>query len=133
MTWFYNDNLLDESDLLGYTGFIYNITNLLNGRKYIGKKLLKFTRTKKVKGKKKKVLIDSDWKTYYSSSIELQNDVKEFGEHNFKREILKLCSSKSACNYEEARLQFLYRVLESDEWYNNYIQCRIHGSHIKGK
>jgi len=131
--WFYKDKILDENDLIDYTGFVYCITNVTNGRKYIGKKLLKFTRHKKVKGKRKKFVIDSDWKTYYSSSIELQNDVKEFGEHNFRREILKLCSSKSECNYEEARLQFFHRVLETDGWYNNYIQCRIHGSHIKNK
>ena len=129
--WLYNEKTLDENTLLGYIGFVYMITNLTNGRKYIGKKLLKFKKTKQVKGRKKSFLVDSDWKTYFGSNKVLQEDVKNLGEQNFKREILHLCKTKGMCNYLEAKLQFENNVLESDEWYNDYIMCRLNGSHVK--
>jgi len=123
-------------------GFVYLITNLTNGRKYIGKKLAKFSKTtyKTVKlkngtKKKKKIRskIDSDWQTYWSSSDELKKDIELLGQNNFTREILFYCKSKSECTYVEARTQFERKVLESDDYYNGQISCRIHQSHIKGK
>jgi len=123
-------------------GFVYLITNLTNGRKYIGKKLAKFSKTtyKTVKlkngtKKKKKIRskIDSDWQTYWSSSDELKKDIELLGQNNFTREILFYCKSKSECTYLEARTQFERKVLESDDYYNGQISCRIHQSHIKGK
>lgn len=123
-------------------GFVYLITNKVTGRKYIGKKLAKFSRTsyKTVKlkngNKKKKRIkskIDSDWQTYYGSNDELNKDVETLGPENFTREILYYCSSKAECSYIEAREQFRHQVLESDEYYNGHIQVRVHGSHIKGK
>lgn len=123
-------------------GFVYLITNKTNGRKYIGKKLAKFSKTavktvvlKNGTKKKKKIRskVDSDWIDYYGSSIELNKDVQELGKENFIREILYFCKSKAECSYIEAREQFTHRVLESDDFYNGQISCRIHGSHIKGK
>lgn len=123
-------------------GFVYLITNTTNGRKYIGKKLAKFSRTstktvvlKNGTKKKKKVRskIDSDWQEYYGSSNELNKDIELLGKENFIREILFFCKSKAECSYIEAREQFVRKVLETDEYYNNNIMCRIHGSHIKGK
>ena len=72
-------------------GFIYRITRLDTGRKYIGKKLLQFRRTKQVKGVKKKVLVESDWKTYYGSNQTVKDEVAALGEDKFKREIIKFC------------------------------------------
>ena len=121
-------------------GFVYLITNKLTGRKYIGKKLAKFSRTtyKTVKlkngNKKKKRIrgkIESDWQTYYGSNEQLNKDVTQLGNENFTREILYYCRSKAECSYIEAREQFSRRVLESDDWYNGHIQVRVHGSHIK--
>lgn len=136
--WLYNEKEVDGSQILGYNnfvpvGFVYRITNLTNDRKYIGKKLLKFTRTKTIKGKKKKVLIDSDWKTYFGSSNTLTKDVETLGESNFKREILVFCQSRGECNYLEALFQFQERVLERDDYYNDQIRCRIYRSHVKKK
>jgi len=123
-------------------GFVYIIVNLKTNRKYVGKKLAKFSKTtyktvvlKNGKKKKKKIRskIDSDWKDYYGSSKELNEDVEKLGTENFKREILFFCKSKAECSYVESREQFSRKVLESDDYYNNNIMCRIHGSHIKGK
>jgi len=123
-------------------GFVYVITNRLTGRKYIGKKLAKFSKTtyktvklKNGKKKRKKIRgkIESDWQTYYGSSPELTRDIEQLGTENFSREILYYCKSKAECSYIEAREQFLRRVLESDDYYNGHIQVRVHGSHIKGK
>jgi hypothetical protein len=123
-------------------GFVYQITNNLSGRKYIGKKLAKFSKTtyKTVKQKngikkRKKIRtkIDSDWREYYGSSPELTADVITLGTENFTREILYYCKSKSECSYIEAREQFSRRVLESADYYNGHIQVRVHGSHIKDK
>jgi hypothetical protein len=120
-------------------GFVYLITNIISGRKYIGKKLAKFSKTtyKTVKlkngNKKKKKIrskIDSDWREYYGSSPELTKDITQLGQENFTREILFYCKSKSECSYIEAREQFTRKVLESNDYYNGHIQVRAHGSHI---
>ena len=139
--WIYINNEVTElpEDCVG---FVYLITNLTNNRKYIGKKLAKFarttTKTVKLKNgtkKKKKIRskVDSDWQEYYGSSIELNKDVESLGKENFTREILFFCVSKAECSYIEAREQFARKVLESTEYYNNNIMCRIHGSHILNK
>jgi len=139
MTWLYEQLPIEQ--LPEYcVGFVYMITNLVTGRKYIGKKLAKFSkttyRTVKLKNgtkKKKKIRskIDSDWQLYYGSNIELQQDINRLGADNFKREILFYCHSKAECSYIEAREQFNHKVLESDNYYNGHIQVRVHGSHIK--
>ncbi len=141
MTWYYQNNPVEElpDDCVG---FVYLITNKTNSRKYVGKKLAKFSKTtyktiKQKNGTKKKKKIrskiDSDWQEYYGSSIELNKDVESLGKDNFTREILFFCKSKAECSYIEAREQFARKVLESTEYYNNNIMCRIHGSHILNK
>ena len=141
MVWLYESKQVDvlPDDCVG---FVYLITNNLTGRKYIGKKLAKFSKTtykvvklKNGNKKKKKIRskIDSDWQLYYGSSPELSKDIKLLGTENFSREILYYCKSKSECSYIEAREQFARKVLESDDYYNGHIQVRVHGSHIKNK
>jgi hypothetical protein len=123
-----------------HVGFVYLITNLQDGRRYIGKKLAKFSKTKiqtvtlrngTKKKKKIRTKVDSDWPTYWSSSPELKADVARLGEENFTREILFYCNSKGTLSYVEAREQFAHRVLENPaDWYNGIIQCRIHRNHV---
>jgi hypothetical protein len=141
MTWLFENKEVTEIPE-NCVGFVYLITNNLTGRKYIGKKLAKFSKTtyrvvklKNGKKKRKKIKgkIESDWQTYYGSSIELSKDIETLGIENFSREILYYCQSKAECSYIEAREQFSRRVLESNDYYNGQIVCRIHGSHIKGK
>lgn len=141
MSWHYQGNIIDTlpEDCVG---FVYQITNLVDGRMYIGKKLAKFSRTtqrtvklKNGNKRKKKIRtkVDSDWRDYYGSSPELTKDVELLGKHNFQREILYYCKSKAECSYIEAREQFSRRVLESRDYYNGHIQVRVHGSHIIDK
>lgn len=121
-------------------GFVYLITNNTTGRKYIGKKLAKFSKTtyrvvKQKNGikKRKKIRskVDSDWQLYYGSNDQLNRDIEQLGSKNFTREILYYCRSKAECSYIEAREQFRHQVLESDDYYNGQISVRVHGSHIK--
>lgn len=129
--WHYNNELLDEDILDNYIGFVYIITNLESGRTYIGKKLFKFKRTKTVKGKKKKLLVDSDWRTYWGSNKVLQEDVLKLGESNFKREVLRLCKAKGELNYFEAWYQFNHGALETEQSYNEWIMVKVHKAHLK--
>jgi hypothetical protein len=132
MTWTYQGTEVLElpQDVVG---FVYLITNTTNDRQYIGKKLAKFSRTKPpLKGKKnrRRTKVESDWRDYYGSSDELNEDIERIGKDSFKREILFYCYSKSELSYIEAREQFNYRVLESDKYYNGHIRVRVHGKGI---
>lgn len=114
-------------------GFVYIITNLHTGQKYIGKKLTQFKKTKPpLKGKrlKRRSLVESDWRDYWGSSDRLNADVQAQGPEQFTREIIYLCKSKAEMSYLEAREQFERRVLETDEYYNGIIDVRVGSSNI---
>ena len=141
MSWTHNGAIVQvlPEDCIG---FVYLITNTVTGRKYIGKKLAKFSKTSYkvvtqkngVKKKKKiKSKVESDWQTYYGSNDVLNEDVNKLGNDKFTREILFYCNSKAQCSYIEAREQFTHKVLESTDYYNGQISVRVHGSHILGK
>lgn len=130
MSWLYKHQPVEEIPE-GYIGFVYIITNKTNGKKYIGKKLAQFKRTKPpLKGKKlkRRSTVESDWREYWGSSERLQADVDQLGPDNFTREILYYCTSKAEMSYIEAREQFDRRVLETDEYYNGIINVRVGGS-----
>ena len=114
-------------------GFVYLITNLTNGKMYVGKKLARFKVTKPpLKGKKNKrrSTKESDWKTYWGSSDYLNADVKELGEDKFTRVILHYCQSRGMLSYLEAKEQFDREVLISDTYYNGIINVRVGSSKI---
>lgn len=128
MTWTYKNKTITDIPE-GIIGFVYLITNITNNRKYIGKKLTQFKRSKKpLKGRtnKRRYTVESDWKDYYGSSDELTADVELLGKDKFKREIMFWCTSKSELSYIEAREQFTHKVLESKQWYNGHIRVRVH-------
>lgn len=131
LEWLYKEDVFQEKDIGENYGFVYLITNLENDKKYIGKKFFYSSKTKTVKGKKKRYKIFSDWQTYYGSNTELQNDVKMLGQDRFKREILHLCKTKSECSYLEAKEQFNQNVLESADYYNSWIMVRVRKSNLK--
>lgn len=130
MTWIYQNKPLEEIPE-GYTSFVYLITNEVDGRMYVGKKLFRFTRTSKKKGKKVKKQVDSDWLDYYGSNKELLGDVEALGKKSFKREIIRLCKTKGEASYYEAKEQFARDALLSEEFYNSWIMVRVRKTHVK--
>ena len=132
MQWTYKGQQVTEIPE-GIEGFVYLITNLTNNRKYVGKKLAKFKKTRPpLKGRKNKrrEKVESDWKDYWGSSDHLLEDVQKLGQEKFTREILHYCESKGVLSYLEAKEQFDRRVLETDEYYNGIINVRVGGSKI---
>lgn len=117
--WTFKDKIFDTEDIRDYEGFVYLITNVKTGRKYIGKKF--FYSIRKVKGKKKRQRLESDWKKYYGSSIIVKEEVKTYGIENFKRQIISLHISRGDTNYSEVREQVLRDVLEDETYYNDAI------------
>lgn len=103
-------------------------------RYYIGCKMLK----KKVKlkplkdGKRRKAVIkDSDFKSYYGSSKELVADISKNGKENYRRTILHMCKSKSEMKYLELCEQVIRNVLFDEKSYNGIVNLRI-GKFKKG-
>lgn len=133
MSWFYNDVVIDVIDEK-YCGFVYKITNKINGKQYIGKKLLKFKKTKTIKGKRKRFYVDSDWKVYFGSSETLKEDIKNFGVESFHREIIRFCKTKSELSYYEAKWQMdLDVLLYPDLFYNEWIMVKTRRSNLLTK
>lgn len=104
-------DLVGAFDPVDWFGFIYVITDTLTGRGYIGKKQFRFKRAKHVAGRKRKVVIDSDWKEYTSSCIPLQDDIQTFGKDRFRFIILQLCSGKAELSYLEEQYQYSSKVI----------------------
>ena len=120
----------------GVVGFVYQITNNETGRKYIGKKLAQFKKSRPpLKGRrnKRRYKIESDWKEYFGSSDALNEDIEKLGKEKFTRQILFYCKSKAELSYIEAREQFARKVLESDDYYNGHIRVRVPGNMFKKK
>ena len=133
--WAYQEKIVEELPE-DCEAFVYLITNLIDHKKYVGKKLAKFKTTKKpLKGRKNKRrgTKESDWRTYWGSNTHLVDDVLRLGEHRFTREILYYCPSRGVASYLEAKEQFERKVLESAEYYNGIINVRIGGSEILRK
>lgn len=132
MTWYFEENEYNETPD-SYQGFVYRITELDSGKKYIGKKnfwkpkILPVTKTRK---RKKRTIVESDWKKYYGSNAMVKELLETRGEIGFHREILHLCKTKGEMSYMEAKLQFKFDVLLSDDYYNEFIGCKIHSNHV---
>ena len=132
--WYYNNEVYEAYDEQ-YVGFVYLITDLSNNKKYVGKKLFWSTRKlPPLKGQKRRRTkkVESDWQNYYGSSEEVKLLVEESGRDRFKREIIRLCKTKGEMSYFEAKEQFDREVLFSDEYYNEFIGCKIHSKHVSG-
>tara|TARA_X000001316_G_C916621_1_gene30899 strand:+ start:571 stop:972 length:402 start_codon:yes stop_codon:yes gene_type:complete len=131
--WYYKGKEFNETPE-EYQGFVYEITELRTGKKYIGKK--NFWRPKTLpknskRSRRVKTKVESDWRSYYGSNVELQRLVEESGSDAYKRVILRLCKTKGEMSYFEAKEQFEKDVLLSDNYYNEFIGCKIHSKHLK--
>jgi len=126
--WFYQDKVIDNIEDMpkGTFGFIYEVQHIPTGRRYIGKKVLEFNRTlPPLKGtkRKRKVVKESDWKTYYGSHKEIKDLIKENKQDEFRREILMYVPSKKLLTYYETKFLFIKEVLEPNG--NSYINDNI--------
>lgn len=133
--WKFGEKYIDSIEDFGETtpyGFIYITTHIPTGKKYLGKKSLFHTLNKKL-GKKelsqqpitrgrtkttKQIIKESDWKTYYGSEETIKQLIKEGKQNEFTREIIQLVYNKKLLTYFECKYQFMYSVLESEEWMN---------------
>ena len=128
--WMYEGNPFTSDDIGDYYGFVYCITNNINGKSYIGRKY--FVQKRKPKGGKRRVTSESNWKRYFGSSEELKQDIKRMGEENFRREIISLHTTLGRVNYEETKQLFLHNVLAeklengSPAYYNSNILGRYY-------
>lgn len=134
--WYYNDREFNpsEDELRDWQGFVYIITDLTNNKKYIGKKGFWSRKTLpplKGKTRKRRSIVESNWRDYFGSSDLVKQLLKENGEQGFRREILHFCKSKGEMGYLEAKEQFDRSVLLDDTYYNGIINCRIHRSHVQ--
>ncbi len=123
--WVYSGDNIDISE---HFGFIYEITHTPTGKWYIGMKQLWFQKKRPpLKGKKRKRItkVESDWRTYTSSSRQLCEDIEKFGKEQFAFEIIEFYNSKSALSYFEAKRQFETDALLSEKSYNGIINLRI--------
>lgn len=134
--WLYQGKEIDQ-DYFGtdqkqcpHYGFVYVITNNVNGRKYVGKKVLWSKRTlPPLKGKTRKrvVIKPSDWMKYWGSSKVVLAEIEKYGIENFTREIIGLYPDKRETNFHELKYQIMHNVLDAvDEngeriWYNENI------------
>ena len=107
--WLYEGKPFTTDDIGDFFGFVYRITNIQSGKRYIGRKY--FQQKRKPRGGKRRVTSESDWKKYYGSSSELSADRKLLGNFAFKREILSLHTRLGDVNFEETKQLFLHNVL----------------------
>ena len=129
--WTYQGSTFTSDDINDFFGYVYRITNIQNGRQYIGRKY--FTQRRKPRGGKRRVTSESDWKRYYGSSKQLTDDVKKHGRSIFRREILSLHRTKGWVNYEETRQLFLHDVLTESlaDGTPSYYNSNILGRYMK--
>lgn len=102
-------------DISSAHGFVYRIINMSTGQSYIGKKNFWSITRKAIPGKKRKqkILKESDWKTYCSSSKDLNQDILTLSKSMFQFQILSVHISKQELDYAEAKLQFQLDVCGS--------------------
>lgn len=134
-TWTYNNTPVTDEMTEGFVGFVYIIRNLITGKSYIGKKKLVRKVTKPpLKGTKRKrrSVVESDWKSYHGSNDDLLADVAELGSDKFERKIIHFCKTLGEMSYVEAKLQFQTDAILSEDYYNSWIMVRIRASHLKG-
>jgi hypothetical protein len=129
MTWLYEGQPFEDPGEA--YGFVYNITHIPTGKKYIGRKYFTLAGYKQVKGKRKKIRKESDWREYWGSSKHLQADIALYGKDQFKREIVRLCKSRTECSYYESKMIFEEDALLKEDYYNHWISCKITEMHIK--
>lgn len=128
--WIYN-NIPIEKVPDGAVGFVYLITNTISGKMYVGKKIFFSSKTIQKNKKKKRIKVESDWKSYYGSNQTLKDLVSLHEKKFFTREILHICYSKSQCSYLEIKEQLSRDAILSPDYYNDWVSCKITRKHMQ--
>jgi hypothetical protein len=131
--WLFQGREFQSEDIGDNCSFVYLITNTQDNKRYIGKKQFYSQTTKpplKGQKRKRKVVKESDWQTYYGSNKLLNEDVERLGTASFTRQILILCKTKSEASYWETRLILEKDALIKDGWYNDWLSARFTRKHL---
>jgi hypothetical protein len=129
--WLYNGEILESEHIENYVGMVYLLENTLTNKYYVGKKFFWTTKPKMIKGKKKKIRCESDWKKYYGSNKILQEEIKEKGIDIISRSVLLLCNTKTQCSYYEMVEQIQRRALLREDYYNEFMGGKINGRFLQ--
>jgi hypothetical protein len=132
--WYYNNQIFTSDQIDDNIGFIYIITEIDTQKMYIGKKIF-FNKVikKPLKGKTRRRISkkESDWQTYYGSSDSLKEAIAQKGESNYRREIIRLCESKSSMNYWETyEIIARHTLLQPDKYYNSWVSAKVNRNQI---
>ena len=134
MSWYYHNEIFTEEQIGTYTGYIYLITELDTGKRYVGQKVFFNKVSKKpLKGKKNRRISKkySDWQDYFGSNEELKQAVIDKGRDNYRREIIHLCKAKSEMNYLELYEIVTRHALLSEDYFNSWVSTRINKNQLK--
>ena len=138
MSWIYQGKEFDDKQIPdGAVGFIYIMSAIIDGKSvlYVGKKNF-FANVKRPLGKKALAMstdkrlkkykreLKPDFMKYYSSNKVLKDAYK--AGVPIKREILRICYSQMELTYQETKHQFIYEVLEKEEFLNGNILGRFY-------
>jgi hypothetical protein len=124
--WLYKKEVIESIEQMPQNtfGFIYEATYIPTNEKYLGKKVLFFNRTlPPLKGtkRKRKIVKESDWQTYYGSHTKIKQLLSEGKQEDFIREIIEFAFNKKHLTYLETKYQFSNNVLENTEYINDNI------------
>lgn len=136
--WIFKGKEFTELDIpKNAIGFIYEMSAIIDGKavRYIGKKNF-YANIKRPLGKKALAMstdkrlkkytreLKPDFMRYYSSNKILKDAYKKGVV--IKREMLMICYSNTELTYQETKHQFLYEVLEKEEYLNGNILGRFY-------
>lgn len=95
----------NEIKIVNPYGFIYITTNMINGKKYVGRCCLETTRK-------------NSWKNYLGSGKVLEKAIKKYGRENFSRTIISFAYTNEELNKQEMELIKFLDASNSDDYYN---------------
>ena len=84
-------------------GYIYVITNLINGKRYVGKNVFDNK---------------SMWKSYMGSGVFIKQAIKKYGKENFKKDIIHICYSQEELEQDEVNIISFLNADNSYDYYN---------------
>lgn len=130
--WLHNNKILSDDEIPEKAyGFLYIITHIPSGKRYLGRKYLTKAKTKTVKGKKIKSRISSDWKDYWGSSPYLLEWIEKEGKENFTREIILWSNGRGELNFLEVEMQVKLNTIRDPLWINSNVSAKYYRKNVE--